>query len=151
MNKYGDILHSCWHEIPHHFPDVKHRPFVVMPNHVHGIIIISKRLPPSIPYVETRHAVSETNISQNTNEEFKKPVPNSLPTIIRSFKSAVTKRLNELGENLPATVWQRNYYEHVIRDKKELNQKIQYINSNPIKWEMDEANPINIKLSRTDR
>ncbi|MBF8265070.1 MAG: hypothetical protein HW384_934 [Dehalococcoidia bacterium] len=159
LNKYGDIVHSCWHAIPHHFPDVKRSSFVVMPNHVHGIIIISKLLPPSVPCVETRHvedprfigAVSETKVSQNTNEEFQKPVPNSLPTIIRSFKSAVTKRLNELGENLPVTVWQRNYYEHVIRDKKELNRKIQYINSNPVKWEMDEDNPINTKKTGTNR
>ena len=53
--------------------------------------------------------------------------------------------LNELGEYLPATIWQRNYYEHVIRNEKELNLAIEYINSNPVKWVMDKDNPVNIK------
>ncbi len=145
LNKYGSIVHSCWQEIPHHFHDVKPSPFVVMPNHVHGIISISKPLPSSVLCVETYRLIGTVSGIQNTNEEFQKPVPNSLPTIIRSFKSAVTKRLNELGENLPVTVWQRNYYEHVIRNEKELNQTTQYINSNPVTWETDENHPINIK------
>ncbi len=145
LNKYGEIVHSCWNEIPRHFPHVRSAPFVVMPNHVHGIIIISKWSLSTAPYVETRHAVSKTNVSQSTREAFQKPVLNSLPTIIRSFKSAVTKRLNESGEYLPATIWQRNYYEHVIRNEKELNLAIEYINSNPVKWVMDKDNPVNIK------
>jgi REP element-mobilizing transposase RayT len=134
LSRCGEIVHSCWYEIPQHFPHVQSFPFVVMPNHIHGIITISKRLPSVSPHVETRHAVSK-------REAFQKPVPDSLPTIIRSFKAAVTKKLNESGEYLPATIWQRNYYEHVIRNEKELNQAAEYINFNPVNWEIDNDNP----------
>jgi REP element-mobilizing transposase RayT len=145
LNNYGEIARSCWNEISLHFPDVKYNPVVVMPNHLHGIIIISKGL--ASP-VETRHAVSRINGLQNAGESFQKPVPNSLPTIIRSFKSAVTKRLNELEENLPSHIWQRNYYEHVLRGEKDLNQAMEYINFNPSKWEMDEENPDSLKKEK---
>lgn len=141
LNKYGDIANSCWQDIPEHFPYIKPAPFVIMPNHIHGIIIISERLQNAKPVVETRHAVSVVS-----GEAFQKPVHGSLPTIVRSFKSAVTKRLNALGEEcLPVTVWQRNYYEHVIRSDKALRQAIEYINFNPSEWESDKDNIENIK------
>ena len=95
---------------------------------------------------QTRHAVSEIDLPQNKGEAFQKPVSRSLPTIIRSFKSVVTKRLNESGEYLPATIWQRNYYEHVIRNEKELNLVIEYISSNPLKWEIDRNNFENLYM-----
>jgi len=132
LNKYGKIVNACWLEIPDHFTFVRPAPFIVMPNHVHGIII-SERPDYTIPSVETRHAVS-----MDREEAFQKPVRGSLPTIIRSFKSAATKRLNKLGNHLPITTWQRNYYEHIIRNDKELRQAIDYINFNPSKWTTDE-------------
>jgi REP element-mobilizing transposase RayT len=64
-----------------------------------------------------------------------------LATIIRSFKSAATKRINTLRDNPGAPVWQRNYYERVIRDDRELHGIRQYIADNPAKWEMDENHP----------
>ena len=64
--------------------------------------------------------------------------PGSLPVIVRSFKSAVTKRINEL-RNLPGEpVWQKNYYEHIIRNENDLNNIRRYIEFNPLKWEIDE-------------
>ncbi|MCJ7526167.1 MAG: transposase [Candidatus Aminicenantes bacterium] len=76
-------------------------------------------------------------------EQFGKPVRGSLPTIIRSFKSAATKLINE-GRNTPgAPAWQRSYYEHIIRSHKELQQTIEYIRSNPGRWADDEENPAN--------
>ena len=71
-------------------------------------------------------------------EAFGKPTVGSLPTIIRSFKSAVTKLVNELREHGNAPVWQRNYFEHVIRDEESLNKIRNYIWENPIHWNMDE-------------
>jgi len=69
--------------------------------------------------------------------------PNSLGAIVGSFKSAVTKRigreLNETG------IWQRNYYEHIIRDENDLKNKTDYIEANPMLWDEDDENPINIK------
>jgi len=143
LNKYGNIVNKCWQEIPQHFHEFIPAPFIIMPNHVHGIVVISKRTLSTNPAVETRHAVSRA--SNHICEAFQKPVSHSVPTIIRSFKSAVTRHLNALNENLPMSVWQRNYYEHIIRNDEELNRAIEYIKFNPIKWGMDKENPKNVK------
>jgi hypothetical protein len=75
-------------------------------------------------------------------EQFGKPVSGSLPTIVRSFKSAVTKRINKTRNAHGAKLWQRNYYEHIIRDENELNRIREYIANNPMKWESDRENPV---------
>ena len=76
-------------------------------------------------------------------EEFGKPVAHSIPTIMRAFKSASTKRINEMRGVAGFPVWQRNYYEHVIRDDGELNEIRQYITDNPARWAEDRENPTN--------
>jgi hypothetical protein len=73
-------------------------------------------------------------------EQFGQPVSGSISTIIRSFKSAVTKRINEIRKTPGAKLWQRNYYEHIIRNENELNRIREYIANNPIKWEFDKEN-----------
>ncbi len=73
-------------------------------------------------------------------EQFGKPTHGSIPTIIRSYKSAVTKQINE-HRNSPGTpVWQRNYYEHIIRNNESLNRIRRYILQNPIRWHLDRQN-----------
>jgi REP element-mobilizing transposase RayT len=74
-------------------------------------------------------------------ESFGLPVEGSLATIIRSFKSAVTKRINQMRNNPGALVWQRNYYERVIRDEGEFETIRQYIVDNPVQWTEDENHP----------
>jgi hypothetical protein len=74
-------------------------------------------------------------------EQFGKPVSGSIPTIIRAFKSAVTKRINEMRKTPGVKIWQRNYYEHVIRNDNELNRIREYITNNPAQWETDQENP----------
>jgi len=76
-----------------------------------------------------------------TGQQFGRPVPYSLPIIIGAFKSAVTKRTNILRHAPGAVVWQRNYYEHVIRDEPSLNRIQEYIINNPMSWELDRENP----------
>jgi putative transposase len=76
-----------------------------------------------------------------TLERFSRPVVNSLPTIVRSFKSAVTNRINKIHGTPGALIWQRNYYEHVIRDENKLFKIRQYIQNNPLKWHLDRENP----------
>jgi REP element-mobilizing transposase RayT len=75
------------------------------------------------------------------SERFGKPIAGSIPTIIRSFKSAVTKHINEIRGTPGASVWQRNYYERIIRDDETLNLIRAYIAANPTRWEDDEENP----------
>jgi REP element-mobilizing transposase RayT len=109
--------------------------FVCMPNHMHGIIV----LPDSYK--------SEINLKNNQNdnetrfEKFGAPVKGSIPTIIRSYKSAVTQRVQWIMHANKGPVWQPGFYEHVIRTELELNRIRQYILDNPIKWALDEENP----------
>ena len=77
-------------------------------------------------------------------ERFGHPVSGSLPTIIRSFKSAAGKYVNESRGSPGTPVWQRNYYEHVIRDDDELRRTREYIRNNPENWQSDEENPDNV-------
>ncbi len=98
--------------------------FIVMPNHVHMIVNVGSRL-----------AVTET-----TNA-FSKPIKNSLPTIVGGYKSAVTRNIcetakSDMASHVP-TIWQSRYYEHIIRNKKSYNDICQYIDTNPLKWELD--------------
>ena len=79
-----------------------------------------------------------------TKEQFGKPVSNSIPTIVRLFKSTATKQINEIRNTPGFPVWQRNYYEHIIRNEDELNRIREYIINNPLQWPEDENNPANI-------
>ncbi len=95
--------------------------YMIMPNHLHGIIIITER-------DKATHRVATTRL-----------IPDSLGSIIGQFKSIVTKRLRSTG--LSDFCWQRNYYEHVIRNESDLNDIREYISYNPQKWLEDHENP----------
>jgi REP element-mobilizing transposase RayT len=101
--------------------------FVVMPNHVHGIIIIDDRV----------GAYSHTPLPA----AFKSP-SRSLGAIIRGFKGATKIKINEYRNTPGLPIWQRNYYEHVIRNEADLSEKRKYIIDNPVKWNEDEYNSI---------
>jgi len=119
----GEIVKQCWEEIPRHFPNAGLDASIVMPNHVHGIIVLTDRDPRALD-VGARHAVP-------SRSGFGKPVPGSLATIIRSFKSAASRKIRATVHHTP-DVWQRNYYEHIIRDDDELNGIREYIFRNPL-------------------
>ena len=106
--------------------------FVVMPNHVHGILVIA----------DNRRGTACR--APTTVERFGRPVTGSLPTIVRSFKSVSTKRINKVRNTPGIPVWQRNYYEHVIRSEKELDRIRQYIAHNPASWTEDAERPPNL-------
>lgn len=80
-----------------------------------------------------------------TGRQFAEPVAKSLTTIVGAFKSAVTKSINIMRSTPGMPVWQRNYFERVIRNEKELFRIREYIRFNPVQWDMDEENPANIK------
>lgn len=102
--------------------------WVVMPNHLHGILVIPDGR-------GTMHRVP-------TMERFGQPVSGSIPTVIRSFKAAVSRHLNRLhGTPAAALLWQRNYWEHVIRDEADLHRIREYIQNNPACWELDALHP----------
>jgi|SRR5437867_2475601 len=128
MNHIGLIVEEEWLKTPILRPYVSLDTSVVMPNHFHGIIAITPT------GGDTAHLAP-------TTERFAMPVTGSLPTIIRSFKSAATKRINEIRSTSGQPVWQRNYYEHIIRSEEELMKARDYIVMNPLRWYLDRENP----------
>jgi putative transposase len=133
-NHFGLIIQETRDALPLHYQYIRLDEFVVMPNHVHGILHIDRR-------------DTACRVPTNTMERFGQPVPGSLPSIVRSFKSAVTKRINEIRGTSGQPVWQRNCYEHVIRSQDDLDRARQYILNNPAKWPEDRENPQNIRLN----
>jgi len=132
LNQYGEIVKAEWLKTFDIRKNLILDKYIVMPNHFHGIIMIVDG-----------HDVGATRRVAPTKRP-NGPVPASIGAIIGQFKSIVTKRINAMRNTTGLPVWQRNYYEHIIRNEDELNQIREYIADNPIKWELDEENPINV-------
>jgi REP element-mobilizing transposase RayT len=131
LNHVGRTIERCWLAIPDHFPGVELDEFVLMPNHLHGIVV----LPGS---AATRRQPTATGLAPPRTS---RPIPRSISTVVGSFKSAAAREINRLNGAPSAPVWQRSYYEHVIRDESSLNQIRQYIADNPRLWAEDAENP----------
>jgi putative transposase len=134
----GEITLRYWLEIPNHFSQVSVDEFVVMPNHVHGIIVIDA---PEIRAgaVETQHAASlhnEHNQPPQQTSQKSLPKPGSISAIVRSYKSAVTRWAGKNG--YPEFRWQARFYDHIIFQESELNNIVAYIRENPTNWAEDE-------------
>ena len=129
VSDFGRVVSEEWNRTAQLRPYVQLDAFVVMPNHVHGIIWI----------------VNDDNVGRV--EAAPRPYPprgvksGSLGAIVGAFKSAVTKRINKIRDTLGAPVWQRNYYERIIRTERELYNVREYIKNNPAKWPSDTQNP----------
>ena len=142
LNNFGKLVEDCWCAIPAHFPNVELGTYVVMPNHLHGIIVINDEIPHADADASAPRGTiyrAPTKPHRSNEEQFGKPTIGSIPTIIRTFKDAVTRCFGDYLNH--ANVWQRNYYEHVIRDPDDLNRIYQYIESNPFMWDEDNENP----------
>jgi putative transposase len=140
LNGCGKIVEACWAAIPNHFDGVELDVFVVMPNHIHGIVQIIDRA------VGAQHAAPP----QQSKVPFRSNVkPGSLGAIVRSFKSASARQINGLRNLQEGEVWQRNYYEHVIRDDHSLERIRDYIANNPARWAEDEENSERRTLSKS--
>ncbi len=93
------------------------------------------------PYQSTQH--NHKSIKCPDEMTFGKMLPGSIPTIVRSFKSATTKQINILRDTPGTTVWQRNYYDHIVRDEAVLNHIRHYIQTNSAVWQDDQLHPTN--------
>jgi REP element-mobilizing transposase RayT len=124
LGGHGEAVEQEWLRSTQIRREIQLDPFVVMPNHIHGIVIIGE------PIDVGAHGRAPLHRA-----------PQSLGSFVAGFKSAVIKRINELRGTPGATVWQRNYYERIIRDEEELNRVRQYIADNPARWQQDPENP----------
>jgi REP element-mobilizing transposase RayT len=126
MNDWGKIVQQEWEKTTVLRPSVELDAFVVMPNHVHGIIVISH------DDMDGRGMMHHAP----TRREFPKPIANSLSSIGGAFKAAVTRRINQ--STAPGhPIWQRNYYQHIIRIEESLNAIRMYVTNHPALWEKD--------------
>ncbi len=148
LSDMGRIAGECWRAVPEHFPNVELGTFVVMPNHVHGIIVLHDRADAeasarrgTIYRAPTATDDAPTAIDDAPAERFQKPVPGSIPTIVRTYKAAVAREIVQQHGGVPI-IWQRNYYEHIIRDDEEHNRIHFYIESNVDNWTLDNENPV---------
>ena len=150
LSPYGEIVQKWWNEIPVHFPNVETGAFVIMPNHVHGIIFIveGRRGTVSVPRDYGENTILQNNHVVGITQGGKTP-PLRKPTlgqIVAYFKYQSTKEMNRIENTGTVTkFWQRNYYEHIIRNDKDLQNKTDYIESNPHLWDEDDENPVNVK------
>jgi len=148
LNEAGQMVQIVWDKIPEHYLGIEKDEFVVMPNHIHGIIIIVGVAPCGRPNNGRVHPVlrQPRGVAPTL----------SLPDVVHRFKTMTTKRYADgVKQNgwppFPGRLWQRNYYEHIIRlsasgyaqadNENELDRIQKYIKNNPIKWDVDRENP----------
>jgi putative transposase len=144
LNDFGKIADECWRAIPEHFPNVDLGVHVIMPNHAHGVIVIRDDVSTShFGMIDDgrRGAAMLRPYDDNSNSHKINVKPGSLGAIVRSYKSAVSYRINK--EHNATGIWQRNYYEHIIRNADEANRIHLYIEANPAQWDDDGENPSN--------
>jgi putative transposase len=143
MNRFGETVKECWEEIPRKYHNVEMDEFVVMPNHFHGIIIINDSEPNDnnvgAIFVGAIHELPLQNeLAQRMDIKRRRRM--LVPKIIGRFKMNSAKRINEIRNSAGASLWQRGYYEHIIRNNEELNRIRKYIINNPVRWSQDKEN-----------
>jgi putative transposase len=177
LSHFGEIVRKCWNQLPRHYPNVKLGEFIVMPNHVHGVIWLidpeecagagdvgaglqnscAKDVKPARTIDDCRdcHDARDEDISdgvyngddskEGDRREIKARVVRKpsgvkrypLPEVVRGFKTFSARRINELRGTPGVSVWQRNYWEHIVRNEDELRRISEYIANNPRQWEKE--------------
>jgi REP element-mobilizing transposase RayT len=145
LNEIGRLAERCWITIPAHFPQVGLDEFIIMPNHIHGILVI-KESDVGAKDVSGAKNVSPLRIPQKQQSG----TSQTIGSIIRGFKIGVTKEIRQRnstlsGQKIFHPTWQRNYYEHIIRDEADLIRVQDYIMANPAHWHEDKENPVGAK------
>lgn len=186
LNPLGQLVHAHWQRLPHYFVNLQLDAFVVMPNHIHGILYLNtprrgaafgnhlsdideNQIPNATPTPNLSESSENhiPNAMSNATQAFEPGVafgrdgkddrvnhiPNAVPlqrlvggsvgAIVLNFKSVTTRRINQIRRSQGTPIWQRNYYEHVIRNEKSLQFIRQYIDNNPSSWRQDQLHPGN--------
>lgn len=134
-NALGMLVQACWRAIPNHFPTVDLGQYVVMPNHLHGIICL---LEASSQQGAMNRTPTNDRVDPSVGAQFIAP---SLGEVVRAFKARCTVALRKEASGV-SPIWQRNYYEHVIRSEASLQAIREYISNNPAQWALDQENPV---------
>ena len=146
LSNYGRIVTECWQKIPDHFPQIVLHEYVIMPNHVHGIIemqnntdtnIVDESIVGAAVGANTTGMCADTtdvganNYSPLQTTQFRPHgTSRTVGSVVRGFKIGVTRQMG-------FSPWQRNYYEHIIRNNESYQYIVKYIAQNPLKWEED--------------
>jgi REP element-mobilizing transposase RayT len=131
LNEYGIIARKEWFKTARIRTYVDLDAFIILPDHIHGIIVIKNQ-----KFDQCRGMACHAQPIHSTfvNRKFSNPINQSLSSIIGCYKSSVTREINKLRSSPGRTIWQRNYYEHIIRNEKELFAARKYIMNNPKKY-----------------
>lgn len=130
LNNIGIIAHNCFQNISGHFSEITVDEFVVMPNHVHGVLIVRSNIENDIGNAYMR--------SLQTKLQTERPKM-IIPKVIQNYKAAVSRKIRQRYYNHPFA-WQKSYYDHVIRSERSLYAIRNYIRWNPLKWTIDQEN-----------
>jgi REP element-mobilizing transposase RayT len=166
LNALGNIVAKYWQNLPQHFPNIGLDAFVVMPNHVHFVVWLN---PPDDARVGAQSVGAQSVGAQSVGAQSVGAQLNCAPTtttpiefpigkrftvdkqrptlgqVVRVFKAATTRLIRQSGSD--GFAWQRNYYEHIIRDERELDRIRKYILDNPANWAGDDENPNKARAS----
>ncbi|MBI4165468.1 MAG: transposase [Acidobacteria bacterium] len=136
LTEFGQIVRGCWKALPKHYAHVELDEFVVMPNHVHGIIVLTE------VGAGLRPAPTKSRVGAGLRPARTGPAPTKHPLseIIRAFKSFSARAINSARSIPRARFWQRNYYEHIVRNQVELEKIREYVRLNPLLWATDRYN-----------
>jgi putative transposase len=125
LSHYGEIAGQSWLDLPNHYRHVELDVFAIMPNHLHGIVLLTE-VGAGLKPAPTKSMVRKQALSE----------------IVRAFKTFSSQRINKLREMSGNLFWQRSFYDHVIRDDESLHRIREYIINNPLRWELDQENPL---------
>jgi REP element-mobilizing transposase RayT len=133
LSAVGQVVDAGWRAIPHFFPHVSLDLFVVMPNHLHGIFLLEEE-------PRAKHP-PEADASPLHPSRPKGTAAGSVSAILQSFKATTARRVRSLPEMERIRLWQRGFFDHIIRDNAELNRVRRYVEENRLRWALDEENP----------
>ena len=149
--QFRNIVEHYWLSLPRHYPHTVLDEFVIMPNHIHGIIILvgagsADRTGNAVrsdkpAHLQPRRAGLAGLRPAEPAPTIANPKRHSLAEVIRFFKTYSAREINRMRKTPGEPVWQRNYYEHIIRSEEKMNKIREYILANPAQWENDPENP----------
>ena len=133
LNEYGRIVESVWKNLPRHYPHVQMDACIIMPNHIHGIVML---------HTEGVDDSSKERAGFKPAPTGECPKLHALTEVVRGFKTFSARKINALRGTTGTSLWQRGYFEHVIRGESSLDRIRQYIGDNPMRWCEDPENPL---------